>query len=124
MDKIFSIVAFALVAVCTLILIKKYAPEFTVGASICIGCALIFFILEDVVDIRQKLNVLNVSAEWISSVVKITFISFVGQWGVQLCRDAGENSIADKVELAVKILVLTVCLPYVDKLITFATEIQ
>ena len=124
MDKIFSIIAFALISVCAMAIIKKYAPEFSVGASICIGCALIFFVLEDIVKIREKLDLINVSAEWVASTIKITFISFIGQWGVQLCRDAGENSIADKVELTVKILILTVCLPYVDKLITFATEIQ
>ena len=115
MDKIFLIIFFGIGAVFIILAIKKYAPEYALGASICACCAVIVFVLSDIGEIISQ---------WSGSIFKIALISFIGQWGISICRDAGENSIADKLETAVKVLVLIICLPYINMLFKMAEEIN
>ena len=43
--------------------------------------------------------------------LKITGIAYLSQFGMQICADAGEGAIAAKIELAGKILIMTVSAP-------------
>lgn len=128
MDKIFLIIFFGIGAVFIILAIKKYAPEYALGASICACCAVIVFVLSDIGEIISFIsNIISygkINSQWSGSIFKIALISFIGQWGISICRDAGENSIADKLETAVKVLVLIICLPYINMLFKMAEEIN
>jgi len=128
MEKIITIVFVALGAVFISALVKKYAPDYSVAISICATVIIIFFILTELTETLDFFENLmsegSINGQWINSIVKVTVISFVGQWGVGICRDAGENSIAEKIELAVKVMILVICLPYIKILFTVADEIN
>ncbi len=128
MEKIITIVFVALGAVFISALVKKYAPDYSVAISICATVIIIFFILTELTEALDFFENLmsegSINGQWINSIVKVTVISFVGQWGVGICRDAGENSIAEKIELAVKVMILVICLPYIKILFTVADEIN
>ena len=127
MEKLIYIVLFSVSSVFVILMIKKYAPEYSLIASICVSCLIIFFVATEMSEIVK--SILSFASEgdslgqWTNSVIKVTVISFVGQWGCGICRDAGENSIADKLETAVKIIILIVCLPYINMLFTVAKDI-
>ena len=125
MDKLTLIVLFAVGSVFVILLIKKYAPEYAVVASLSVSCIIIFFVVADIGEIIKTFTELvsqtgGQGKSWAESIVKVTAISFVGQWGSGLCRDSGENSIADKLETSVKIIILIICLPYINTLFTVA----
>lgn len=128
MDKIFLIIFFGIGAVFIILAIKKYAPEYALGASICACCMVVVFVLSDIGEIISFIsNIIaygKINSQWSGSIFKIALISFIGQWGISICRDAGENSIADKLETAVKVLVLIICLPYINMLFKMAEEIN
>jgi stage III sporulation protein AD len=128
MNEIFIIIVLGVVSSFLIIFIKKYSPEFAVIASICAGCIILLFLVNEFVSIKKYVekwqNYSGVSAEWIRTIVKISIICFVGQWGIQLCRDSGENSIADKLETAIKVIVIIICFPYIDMLFDFAFKIE
>ena len=44
-------------------------------------------------------------------VLKVTGIAYLAQFGMQLCNDAGQTSIAGKIELAGKIMMMVVSAP-------------
>ena len=127
MDKILYIVLFSVGSIFIILLIKKYAPDYSVIASICVSCMIIFFVASDVGEVVDNVISLtsqgDTTGQWTNSVIKVSVISFIGQWGATICRDSGENSIADKLETAVKILILVICLPYINMLFTVAKEI-
>ncbi len=128
MDKIFLIILFGIGAVFIILTIKKYAPEYALLASICAGSIIILFVITDMGEIVSFISSIKefgkLNNQWLKSMVKIALMSFLGQWGTQICRDAGENSIADKMETAIKILVLVICLPYINTLFKMAAELN
>ena len=50
-------------------------------------------------------------------------MAFLGEWGVQLCKDAGENAIAVKLEMGVKIVLLVLCIPVISQLLNLITSL-
>ena len=118
MDKIGLLFCVTLVAVLTIKFIKKTAPEYAFIASFCFGIIVVLFVINDINDILDFfLNIQgSESKKWLLSVYKICGICFIGQWGAQMARDAQEEAIAAKVEMCVKILVLTLCIPYIELL--------
>ncbi len=128
MEKLIYIVLFSISTIFIMLLIKKSAPEYSVIASICVSCMIIFLVAGDINEIVK--SIMNLASEtdstgqWANSVMKVTVISFIGQWGCSICRDSGENSIAEKLETAVKIMILIICLPYINMLFTVAKEIN
>ena len=50
---------------------------------------------------------------YMTTVLKIMGIAYLAEFGAQICKDAGEGSIATKIELAAKILVMVLALPII-----------
>jgi stage III sporulation protein AD len=127
MDELVLILLFALASVFVIQAVKKHSPQFAFVASICAGCIILIFIspkLEYVVSYIEKWQgYSNINTEWLESIIKICVVCFVGQWGIQICRDAHESSIADKMEMAIKIIILIMCFPYIDALFDLAVNI-
>ncbi|MBE7092451.1 MAG: hypothetical protein E7365_04660 [Clostridiales bacterium] len=127
MDKIYLVTLFGIASVFIIIAIKKYSANFAYVASICAGIIILFFVISEVIQVRDYIlkwsNSGVINSQYASTLIKICVISFVGQWGIQLCRDAGETSIADKMEVAVKFIVIILCFPYIDMLFKLVTEI-
>lgn len=48
---------------------------------------------------------------YLALLFKIVGIAYLTEFGAQLCRDAGENAIAGRVELAGKVLIILVAVP-------------
>ncbi len=128
MEKVFTIVLFGILSITVLILIKKYIPSYALVASILLGCVITLFLLEEISEIRAFITSFGeksgLNSQWLGTIIKITLISFLGQWGVQMCIDAGERSVADKMEMAIKIIVLVICIPYIELIFSFAMELE
>ena len=43
--------------------------------------------------------------------MKTTGIAYLGSFGAQTCRDMGEGALADKIELATKVIIMILALP-------------
>lgn len=126
MDKLYLITLFGIASVFIITAIKKYAPDFAFVSSICAGVIVVFFVIGEINEIRKYIlswmeNGINV--QYAATLMKICVISFLGQWGIQLCRDAGENVIADKMETAIKVIVIVLCFPYIDMLFKMVAQI-
>ena len=56
-------------------------------------------------------NKANIDVVYLNTVFKILGIAYLASFCSEICRDAGENSIAVKVEFAGKILILVLAIP-------------
>lgn len=127
MDKIILIVLFGIAAAASVVFLKKYSPEYVIPVALCAGAVILLYILGDVLEIKDRIEMLlplNLEKEYLRSIGKITCVCFLGQWGSKLCADLGENSIAEKMETAVKITVTGLSLPYIEKLFQIVTMIE
>ena len=128
MEKIFTIIFIAISAVFATVFIKKYAPDYCVAISIGASVVIIFLVITEFGEVigfvKNFLADNSANGQWVNSIIKVTMVSFIGQWGAGIGRDAGENSIAEKIETAVKIMILIICLPYINMLFAVAEEIN
>ncbi len=126
MDKLYLITLCGIASVFIITVIKKYSPDFAFVSSICAGVIIVFFVIGEIIEIRNYIlswikNGINL--DYAVTLMKICVVSFLGQWGIQLCRDAGENVVADKMETAVKVIVIVLCFPYIDMLFKLVAQI-
>ena len=104
MGGIFTLLGIAVTAVIASILLKREGAHWGI-------------ILSGLADISQ------IGSSWLSPLLKIVGVAFLGEWGVQLCKDAGENAIAVKLEMGVKIVLLVLCIPLISQLLSLITSI-
>ncbi|MBQ4518871.1 MAG: stage III sporulation protein AD [Clostridia bacterium] len=111
----FKILGIALAGTVTAIVLKEYKPVFAVG----IGCmtAIIIFImlLEQISYVFDVIHLvasrLSLQDEYIEIIIRIIGIAYLARFGSEICRDAGQNAIAQKIELAGKIIIVVTSIP-------------
>jgi len=97
------------------IVLKNYSKEFTFLINIV--CTIIIFTLisKDLKGIVDRLtsisNEISVLLPYIKIMLKILGISMIAQLLSDLCRDNGENTLANQTELSAKIIILVTALP-------------
>ena len=116
--KIFLI---AILIAITIVLVKQIKPEFTifltiVGSLIILGYILNWFtpILTAIENIVSATGLNNMLIE---NILKIVGIGYLTEFASNICIDSGNNSIADKVQLAGKTFILIISLPILTQLI-------
>lgn len=110
-----QIVAVGLVGTILTLMIKEQRPEISLLIAVTTG-VLIFISLCS--RLEMLLSLLEETAEkagvnqgYFVIVLKVTGIAYLAQFGMQLCNDAGQTSIAGKIELAGKVMMMVVSAP-------------
>ena len=110
-----KVVGIVLTALIINIVLKNYSREFTLFVNIV--CAIIIFTLisNDLKGIVDRLTLIasdvSVLSPYIKIMLKILGISMIAQLLSDLCRDNGENTLANQTELSAKIIILVTALP-------------
>ena len=110
-----KVVGIVLTALIINIVRKNYSKEFTFLINIV--CTIIIFTLisKDLKGIVDRLtsisNEISVLLPYIKIMLKILGISMIAQLLSDLCRDNGENTLANQTELSAKIIILVTALP-------------
>lgn len=110
-----KIVGIVLTALIINIVLKNYSKEFTFLINIV--CTIIIFTLisKDLKGIVDRLtsisNEISILLPYIKIMLKILGISMIAQLLSDLCRDNGENTLANQTELSAKIIILVTALP-------------
>ena len=115
--EILQVVGLGFIAVVLLTVLKQQKPEIAILLSIAAGVTIFLMVLGKISSVIQVLEELagsaNVNDFYMSTLLKIIGIAYIGDFGSQVCRDAGETAIASKIEFAAKVLVLIIALPIV-----------
>lgn len=113
--EILQVVGLGFIAVVLLTVLKQQRPEIAIILSVAAGVIIFLMMLGKISSIVNVLAELGRSAQvnsfYMTTILKIVGIAYIGDFGAQVCRDAGEGAIASKVEFAAKVLVLIVALP-------------
>lgn len=114
-DQILHICLIAIIVCITLCVIKKYNKDYAILLSAVTGIFILFLIFSKampvVEEIKRLAEIAHVNQKYIGILLKCTGICFVTQFASDCCDDAGEKSLANKVELAGKISILIVAIP-------------
>ncbi len=116
-----KILGIGIITVILSALMRSYRPE--ISPLISIGAVAIIFALISprlksvmvyFVDLSEKIGI---SSEHIIIVVKVIGVAYIAQIGAEICRDAGENAIGTKIEIAGKVIILTLSMPVIYNLL-------
>lgn len=119
--EIIKIIGVGLISLIIIMILKQYKPEFTIYASL-IGGALILLLVVDklsgiitlLTNLSDKLSYNN---KFLIILLKITGITFLTEFATSICKDSGETAIANKVDLAGKILIVSMSIPIISSLL-------
>lgn len=104
-----------------LLLLRQLKPEMAAPAAILCGALLLLAALPYVQQIIDGIEALaaqgGVQQAYLTRLMKITGVSLLMDFAAQTCRDAGENGLALKTELAGRMLLLTLALPAMQVLL-------
>ncbi|MDR2903599.1 MAG: stage III sporulation protein AD [Clostridiales bacterium] len=115
--NVYQVAAIGVIAAVLALTVKKDSPMFSLVISIA-ASVLIFIILlpnlSTVLDILWDMTEsVDTSIPYAASLIKIIGIAYIAELGAQICADAGETAISSKIELAGKVIILTVASPMI-----------
>jgi stage III sporulation protein AD len=115
--EIWQIVGLALIVTVIGVILRQFRPEIALQLTILAAIMIFLLILGKVKVIIELLQSLadqaNVNSYYLLIVLKIVGISYLAEFGAQICRDAGEGALATKVEMAAKVSVLVLAIPII-----------
>ena len=125
--NVLGVAVFAIVAAILALTLKQYSPQIAVVGSVGAGVLLFGYIAASLLPVLQE--VLSISllsegvAENIGTLFKCRGVCYVVQLAADSCRDAGQQAIASKVELAGKVTVLALALPMLKTVVSFLDDL-
>ena len=96
--------------------------------SVLIGGAIIILYsmgtIKTIVDFAKSLSVnLKYNNMFITLILKITGIAILTEYAVSICKDSGENAIANKIDFASKIIVISLSIPIISTTLESLTKL-
>ena len=125
--SVYAIIGISAIIAVLSVSLKKYSPEYSMLMIIMTGIFLIFNILKmlDPVfsEIKKLSENLGIFKDHIFILLKDLAISFLTQFSSDTCIDAGQTSLASKIEIAGKVLILSASLPLLKEIINIIVSL-
>lgn len=126
MDVI-KVCAFCITAVVLCAFVKENNKNIGLLLSIFAGCMILIYMLTNiqaVVDVLTKLiDQSGINASYLTLILKVTGIVYLIEFGKNVCVDAGESALGTKLELAGKVVIVTLTIPVITTLLEQITQI-
>ena len=121
MDDVIKIIGIGLLALILIIVIKQYRPEFALYISLIAGVLILVIAMDKLTNIiellKQICNESGINSKFLGILLKMTGIAFLAEFAISICKDAGEMSLANKVELGSKAIVISMSIPIIHNLL-------
>lgn len=125
--EIIKIIGIGFLTLIITIIFKEYKKEYAIYSVLIGGAIIIFYsmgtiksIIEFIEELSSNSNYNNV---FITLLLKITGISILTEYAVSICKDAGENAIANKIDFGGKIIVISLSIPVISTTLDTLTKL-
>lgn len=119
--EIIQIVSLGLAVTVLALILKEQKPIFAFLLVTITGIAIFLFLLGKISAVIRVLEQLadrsGVNHVFFVTILKIIGVAYIAEFGAQIVRDAGQDSIASKIELTGKILIMVMAIPIVSVII-------
>ena len=124
---IFKILAIALITCLATLIVKQVKPDFASLVTLAGGILILLMLIDYINQVFQVLNYIvektNLSPGLFGIVLKIIGIGYLTEFTANICSDSGSTSLANKVLLAGKIIILVMALPILTNIIDIIIDI-
>lgn len=125
--EILKIIGIGFITLIITIILKEYRKEYAIYSALIGGAIIVLFSLDIIKSIINFINDIsknsNYNNEFISLLMKITGISILTEYAVSLCKDTGENSIANKIDFGGKIIIISMSIPVISTTLETLTNL-
>ncbi|MBQ6685670.1 MAG: stage III sporulation protein AD [Firmicutes bacterium] len=125
--SILTVSALGLMGLCLTLILRQYDKEMSILISAVISIFLMLFVLEHLRSflglIDSYLKKIQGGSFYLSILVKVLLTAYTADFTAQLCKDAGETSIAGKVELAGKIIICILASPIIVSVLEMISKL-
>jgi len=125
--SVIAIVGFALAAGALSVFLKQYKAEYAMLVSVAAAAAALLMAAGMILPALREIEALaeksGVNAEYIKVLLKALGICYISELAAGSCRDAGETSLAAKIELACKAAIVILSLPMIKQLIELVMKL-
>lgn len=119
--EIFKVVGFAVISVCLVIVLKEQKKEMALILTIFSCLAIMLFAISKMIPIIDMLNDLiskaGINKDFLTIILKVTAIAYIVEFGKNICVDAGQSAIATKLEMAGKVIIVSLSIPLIGSLV-------
>lgn len=104
-----------------ILVLKEQKPIFAFLLLVFVGSLIFIFLIDQIQQVIQMLERIAVNANlnlvYVETILKIVGIAYIAEFGVQITKDAGQGSLASKIELAGKVIILVMAIPIITAII-------
>lgn len=119
--EIIQIVGLGLLVTVLILVVKEQKPMFAFLLAAFTGILIFIFLIGKIAAVIQVLEDLaqqsGIKMVYLRTILKIIGIAYIAELGAQIVRDAGQESIASKIELSGKILIMVMAIPIITVII-------
>lgn len=125
--EIAKVIGIGIVGGILAVAVKKTNPELGMQVSIAAGvivfCLVLGYLAQAVDFIKQFAEQYGTLYQGTLVLLKVIGIAYLCEFGVQVLKDAGENALAVKMELAGKVIIFAVTLPLIGEFAQMVLEL-
>lgn len=122
-----KIIGVGLIALIIIMIIRQYKPEFVIYTELIAGVIILSMCFDKITAIINLIldyaNKIEVSNKFVVVLLKITGIAILAEFGSSICRDAGESSIATKIDIGSKVMIVTTSIPIISSLLDIILKV-
>jgi stage III sporulation protein AD len=119
--EIIQIVGLGLIVTILTLIIKEQKPMFAFLLAAFTGIMIFLFLIGKISTVIQVLQDLaqksSINMVFLKTILKIIGVAYIAEFGAQIVRDAGQESIASKIELSGKVLIMVMAIPIITVII-------
>ena len=112
---ILKIAVLGIAGVLTALVLKQEKEEYSLFTSITVCICIFVYLLtkvETILNFTERMeNLIAVDSRYIALVIKMVGITYVAEFAINICRDAGYSAIGNQIEIFAKMSILVVSLP-------------
>jgi len=113
--SVFTIVGIGVLGTVLTLTVRQLRPELGMFVGSAAGILILLLVAAELSGTLETLRSLaahyEIPTDYVGLLVKILGITCLVQFGVEICKDAGESAIASRVELGGRTLILALTLP-------------
>ena len=124
--EIIKIIGIGFITLILVVLFKEYKKEYSIYISL-VGCLIILFmnmdVLENIAGFVKDFKTSNFDIPFLEVILKTTGIAILIEYTVSICKDAGENAIANKIDFAGKTIIISLTIPIISQSLELFLEV-
>jgi len=119
--EIVRIILVGIITCVASVILKNIKPELSLLVSLSGGIVILIMIINSLTSVISAFSSVvsktNINTQLFSSILKIVGIGYLTEFGANICQDSGNGSLADKILLAGKVIILCFALPIVNSML-------